>query len=83
MLSDRGDAFRVQQRQGLTLLNSETDFSFIANLPELENFGCHHFLLDLSHVGPYSQRGKQVLEAFRRGQDPPGVSKFNYESGLE
>jgi putative protease len=83
VLSDRGDAFRVQQRQGLTWLNSETDFSLIGNIAELERFGCHNFIVDLSHLGPFSQRGKQVLEAVRRGTDPPEVSKFNYESELE
>ncbi len=83
VLSDRGDAFRVQQRQGISWLNSETDFSFIANMPELEHFGCHNFIVDLSHLGPFSQRGKQVLDAVGRGYDPPQVSKFNYETGLE
>lgn len=83
VLSDRGNAYRVQQRQGLTWLNSETDFSFIANMAELEQFGCHNFVIDLSHLGPFSQRGKQVIEAIRRGCDPPDVSKFNYEAELE
>ncbi len=83
VLSDRDDAFRVQQRQGLTWLNSETDFSFIANMAELESLGCHNFIVDLSHLGPFSQQGKQVLDAVKRGHDPQGSSKFNYESGLE
>ncbi|MCD6581608.1 MAG: U32 family peptidase [Desulfuromusa sp.] len=83
VLSDRGDAYRVQQRQGLTWLNSETDFSFIANIPELESLGCHNFIIDLSHLGPFSQQGKQVLDAVRQGYDPQGCSKFNYERGLE
>jgi len=83
VLSDRDDAFRVQQRQGLTWLNSETDFSFIANIPELESFGCHNFIVDLSHLGPFSQPGKRVLEAIKQNYDPQGSSKFNYERGLE
>ncbi len=83
VLSDRGDAYRVQQRQGLTWLNSETDFSFIANMPELERAGCHRFVVDLSHLGPFSQQGKQVLEAVKTGYDPQGRSKFNFERGLE
>ncbi|WP_036683036.1 peptidase U32 family protein [Pelobacter seleniigenes] len=83
VLSDRGDAFLVQQRQGLTWLQSGTDFSFIGNLPELEQSGCSRFIIDLSHVGPFSSRGKQVLEAVRRGYDPPDVSKFNFERELE
>lgn len=83
LLSDRGDAFRVHQRQGLTWLSSETDFSFIGNLAELEQWGCHNFVVDLSHLGATSQQGKQVLEAVQRGIDPPGSSKFNYETELE
>lgn len=81
--SDRDDAYRVQQRQGLTWLSSETDFSFIANLPELQSFGCHNFIIDLSHLGPFSWAGKKVLDAVRRGVDPPETSKFNYLMGME
>jgi len=83
VVSDRSDAYRVNQRQGLTLLRSETDFSFLANLTELESFGCHRFIIDLSHLGPFSQEGKQVMDAARQGFDPPGISKFNYEMGME
>jgi putative protease len=83
VLSDREDAYRVQQRQGLTWLNSETDFSFIANLNELQGFGCHNYIIDLSHLGPFSPRGKRILEALRRGADPADTSKFNYEKGME
>lgn len=83
VLSDRDDAYRVQQRHGLTWLNSETDFSFIANMNELQAFGCGNFIVDLSHLGPFSARGKQVLEAVRRGADPADTSKFNYQMGME
>lgn len=83
VLSDKGDAYRVQQRQGLTWLNSEQDFSFIGNLSELEQLGCHNFIVDLSHIGPFSPRGKTILEALQRGVDPPDTSKFNFETGLE
>jgi putative protease len=81
--SDRDDSYRVQQRQGLTWLNSETDFSFISNMNELQSFGCHSFILDLSHLGPFSAAGKRVLEAVKRGADPAGSSKFNYQMGME
>lgn len=83
VVSDRSDAYRVNQRQGLTWLRSETDFSFLANLAELESFGCHRFIIDLSHLGPFSQRGKQVMDAAKRGSDPSEISKFNYEMGME
>ncbi|SHJ35929.1 putative protease [Malonomonas rubra DSM 5091] len=81
--SDRDDEYRVQQRQGLTWLTSETDFSFISNMQELQDFGCHNFIVDLSHLGPFSANGKKVLEALKRGADPAGSSKFNYLMGME
>jgi putative protease len=82
VVSDRGDAYRVQQRQGVTSLDSLTDFSFIAEQAELEAFGCRQFVVDLSHLGASSARGKEVLEAFRRGTDPSDCSKFNYRQGM-
>ncbi len=81
--SDRGDGYRVDQRGGLTVLSSETDFSLLDRLGELQQFGCHHFILDLAHLGPFSPAGKQVLEALRRGQGLPGTLPFNYEAGFE
>ncbi|HMB16105.1 MAG TPA: DUF3656 domain-containing protein [Pelovirga sp.] len=83
ILSDRNDAYRVQQRQGLTWLFSETPFSFIANIEELRHLGCSGFVVDLSHCGAGSATGKQVLEALSRGTDPAQCSKFNFEAGLE
>jgi putative protease len=83
VVSDRGDAYRVQQRHGVTSLDSLTDFSFVADQAELEAFGCRHFIVDLSHLGATSARGKDVLEAVRRRVDPPNCSKFNYRQGME
>lgn len=81
--SDRGDAYRVQQRRGVTQLDSLTDFSFSAEQDELEQFGCHHFVVDLSHLGAFSSRAKDVLEAIRQRIDPAQISKFNYRQGME
>lgn len=83
VLSDRGEAYRVESRSGLSVLTPETDFSLLGRLEELQGMGCGAFLLDLSRVGPFSPRGKQVLEAFRKGKDVPGASPFNYEMGME
>jgi putative protease len=81
--SDRGDDYRVDQRGGLTIVQAETDFSLLGRLDELRNMGCRSFIVDLSHIGPFSPEGKKVLEALRRGQDVPGTSPFNYERGME
>ncbi len=83
VVSDRGDAYRVQQRRGVTRLDSLTDFSFIAEQAELEASGCQSFVVDLSHLGAFSARAKEVLEFVRRRSDPPQCSKFNYRQGLE
>ena len=83
VLSDRSDAYRVHQRQGLTSLNSEIPFSFIGNMKELEQLGCNGFIVDLSHCGGGSATGKQVLNAVGQGIDPDNCSKFNFSTGLE
>ncbi len=81
--SDRSDGYRIEQRSGLTVLFADTDFSLLDRLPELQQLGCQRFIVDLSHIGPFSPRGKQVLEAYKRGQGVSGTSPFNYEIGLE
>lgn len=82
VLNDRGDAYRVQQHRGLTSLDSLTDFSFLAAQAELRTFGCRNFVIDLSHLGAFSARGREVLDAWRRGIDPPECSQFNYFKGM-
>jgi putative protease len=83
VLSDRGDAYRVQSRGGLTVLSSETDFSLLGRLRELQDMGCGRFTVDLSHLGPFSKQGKEVMEAVRRDSPITGTSTFNYDLLLE
>jgi putative protease len=83
VLSDRGEAYRVEGRSGVTVLTAETDFSLLGRLRELRALGCDRFILDLSHIGPFSPRGKQVLDALRREIDPPNTSPFNFAQGME
>ncbi|MBE0597552.1 MAG: U32 family peptidase, partial [Desulfuromonadales bacterium] len=83
VLSDREEAYRVEGRSGLTVVTAETDFSLLGRQGELEGFGCSKFIVDLSHLGPFSPHGKRVLEALRRGETLPGTAIFNYEMGLE
>jgi putative protease len=83
VLSDRGEAYRVDGRSGLTVLTAENDFSLLAHLTELQSMGCGRFTLDLSHLGPFSPEGKRVLEACKKGVDIPGTSSFNYSTGME
>lgn len=83
VVSDRGDAYRVHKSGDLTVLTSETDFSLLGRLPELQGLGCGRFTLELGHLGPFSPKGKQVMEALKKGQAVPGTTLFNYESGME
>ena len=83
VLSDRGDAYRVQTRGGLTVLSSETDFSLLGRLRELQEAGCGRFTVDLAQLGPFSKQGKEVMEALRRDGAVGGTSTFNYDLQLE
>ncbi len=83
VLSDRGEAYRVDGRSGLTVLTAESDFSLLGHLRELETMGCGAFTVDLSHLGPFTPRGKQVMEALKQGREVSGTSTFNYETGME
>ena len=81
--SDRGEGYRVTSRAGLTVLRSETDFSLAGRLRELQGIGCSRFIVDLSHLGPFSSAGKQVLDAVKKDVELPGTSPFNFATGLE
>jgi len=82
LVSDRGDAYRVIQRGGMTTVRPEQDFSLCGHLGELRARGCSRFLVELAHVGPFSQIGRQVLTAVARDQVLPGTSPFNYLLGM-
>jgi len=81
--SDTGDVFRTRKESGLTILFSDTDFSLVGKEKELEKLGCRSFVIDLSHIGPFTPKGKAVLTAFRKGGTVTGTSTFNYDLGLE
>jgi U32 family peptidase len=83
LVSDRGEKYSVQERGGLTVLTSETDFSLIGHLRELQNLGAERFLVELDQCGAFSERGKQVLAAAKDDRPLAGTSKFNYEMGME
>jgi U32 family peptidase len=83
VVSDRGKQYRVVQRAGLSVLSSETDFSLLGQLEILQAAGCERLIVDLSHLGPFSPRGRQVLEALRRGQELAGTTTFNFLTHLE
>lgn len=83
IVSDRGDHYRVRTSAGLTVLSAESDFSLCEHTRELMQVGCRGAVLDLSHIGVFSQEGKQVVDAYRQGRKIPGTTQFNYVNGLE
>jgi putative protease len=83
VLSDQGDAYRVDSRSGLTVVSADKDFSLLGHLSELQAMGCGDFTVDLSHLGPFSPAGRKVLEALKRDSVVPGASLFNFEGGMD
>ena len=81
--SDRDESYRVQHRDGLMTLRPETDFSLLGRLPEVDRLGLDHLVVDLAHLGPFSLRGKRVMEALKRGEELPDTLPFNFEHGME
>ncbi|NTV14742.1 MAG: U32 family peptidase [Desulfobulbaceae bacterium] len=80
--SDQGEELRLINVQGLTVLNSSSDFSLLDQLNELPEATRLH--VDLSHCGPFSPRGRSVLAAICRAGSPlPDTTAFNFLRGLE
>lgn len=78
VVSDRGEAYRVDDRAGLTTVRPEQDFSLIGYLDELHSLGCHRFVVDLSHLGSASKESREIFSAWQRDQKISGTSTFNY-----
>ncbi|GAM09899.1 putative protease [Geobacter sp. OR-1] len=78
--SDRGDSYRVTQKDGLTVITPTTPFSFTAFRERLEALGCSSFIADLTQL-PANER-QRVLDAWAGGREIPGTSPFNFTMGL-
>ncbi len=78
LVSDRDEAYRVDNRTGLTVLRPEQDFSLVGHLGELQKMGCGRFVVDLAHLGSTSAEGRRVLAAYGQDSTLPGTSTFNY-----
>jgi len=83
VVSDRGDAYRVVKTGEVSVLTSETDFSLLGRLGELQAMGCVRYNVELAHLGPFSPKGRQVMEALKKGHPVAGTSLFNFEAGVE
>lgn len=80
--SDRDEGYRILNRNGLTEVVAEHDFSLAGHLHELRDMGCRHMIADLSHCGVFSAKGREVLGAIAADQQLPDTSSLNYERGL-
>ena len=78
LISDRDEAYRVDNRTGLTVVRPEQDFSLLGHLGELQKMGCGRFVVDLAHLGPASGEGRRVLAAYGQDATLSGTSTFNY-----
>ena len=78
LISDRDEAYRVDNRTGLTVVRPEQDFSLLGHLGELQKMGCSRFVIDLAHLGAASAEGRRVLSAYKQDAVVAGTSTFNY-----
>ena len=80
VVSDRGDAYTVTTRDGLTTVTADRRFSLTAYRRRLRDLGCSSFTADLS--GESGEERKRVLDACIRGTALDGASEFNFSMGL-
>lgn len=82
VLSDRDEAYRVESRDGLTIIRPEQDFSLIGHLAELNRLGCTQFIFDLAHCSPFSAQGQKILNAAGLDRKLADTSTFNFTQEL-
>ncbi|HEX9022303.1 MAG TPA: U32 family peptidase [Geobacteraceae bacterium] len=80
VVSDRGDAYTVAVKEGLTVVTPERRFSLTAHRIRLQEMGCGSFVIDLT-TSP-REEWPRILDAFARGRELPGTSEFNFAMGL-
>jgi len=80
--SDKEEEYRIVNDSGLTEVLSGQDFSLVGRLGELREMGCARIMVDLSHCGAVSAKGRQVLAALALDQPLPDTFTFNYLQGL-
>ena len=83
VVSDRDEPYHVRQQGEISTLTSETDFSLFGHLQELESRGCHNFIIEAAHVGPFTEKGRQLLESFAADRPIHGTLPFNFTGEME
>ncbi len=80
LVSDRGDAYTVTNRDGLTTVTADRRFAISGYRRRLRDTGCNTFIADLS--GEAGEARKRVLDACIRGAAIEGTSEFNFTTEL-
>lgn len=80
--SDKEEEYRIITSSGLTEVMSGQDFSLLGRLQELRDMGCARVIVDLSHCGAVSAKGRQILANLAADQPLAGTFTFNYLQGL-
>ncbi len=80
--SDKEEEYRIVTDSGLTEVMSGQDFSLVGRRRELREMGCARIIVDLSHCGAVSVKGRHVLAALASDQPLPDTFTFNYLQGL-
>ena len=80
LVSDRGDAYTVTSRDGLTTVTADRRFAISGYRRKLRESGCGSFIADLS--GETGETRKRVLDACIRGTAIEGASEFNFTTEL-
>lgn len=80
VLSDRGDAYTVTARDGLTTVTADRRFAISGHRRRLRELGCSSFEADLSLESGDGR--KRILESCMRGTAIEGTSEFNFTMGL-
>jgi putative protease len=83
VVSDRDEPYQVRQQGEISTLTAETDFSLLGHLQSLSALGCHNFIIETGHISPFTERGKQILEAFAADRPISGTLPFNFTGGME
>lgn len=78
--SDRGDQYRVTERDGLTIVTSERQFSLTNLRSQLLAMGCG--TLDVDLTAARREEWPRIVAAAQAGSELPGTSTFNFLTEL-
>ncbi len=81
--SESSGSIRLDFSSGLTVARTGEDYSLIGHLHDLQSKGLTNQVMDLSHVGVVSKRGREILQAAARDHILENTSTFNFERGLQ